>query len=318
MSRVDLKLGFACNNRCLFCVQGDKRERHGPRSMSQIHADLTAGRQRGTRALVLTGGEPTVQPHFLAALRLAARLGYRSIQIQTNGRLFAYEKLCHATIEAGATEFSPALHAATADVHDRLTRAPGSWEQSVAGIRNLVRLGQTVLTNTVITSLGYRQTPQLARLLVSLGVQQMQLAFVHIVGTAADNSHWLVPRKSEVMPYVFAGLQVAIEAGVRCMTEAIPFCLMGGHEQRVAERIIPPTLIYDADKTIDDYGAYRRDQGKLKGPACPACAWSEQCEGPWREYPELFGWDELRPVAADGPPAPPMAAAKAARGGVLP
>jgi hypothetical protein len=40
---------------------------------------------------------------------------------------------------------------------------------------------------------------------------------------------------------------------------------------------------------------------------CPECDWHASCEGPWREYPELFGWDEFVPVKK----AKPKAAAKA-------
>jgi len=296
MDRVDLKLGFNCNNRCLFCVQGDKRHSHGPRDMALITRDLEEGIRRGTRGLVLTGGEPTLQKTFLPVIRLARRLGYTDIQVQSNGRSFLYESFCRAAIEAGANEFSPALHGSTAELHDRLTCAPGSFEQTVTGIRTLVGAGQRVVTNTVVTALNYSDLPALARLFVSLGVHQFQFAFVHIVGTAADNAEWLVPRKSDIMPFVHEGLDIGRRAGVHCMTEAIPFCLMAGYEDFVAEQIIPETMVFDADTTIDDYGAYRRDAGKIRGPDCEPCRWYQRCEGPWREYPEMFGWQEFRPV----------------------
>ena len=40
-------------------------------------------------------------------------------------------------IAAGATEFSPSLHGSTAAIHDELTQAPGSFDQTVAGLKNL-------------------------------------------------------------------------------------------------------------------------------------------------------------------------------------
>jgi hypothetical protein len=140
-------------------------------------------------------------------------------------------------------------------------------------------------------------------LLVRLGVAQYQFAFVHILGTAAANATWLVARKSDVMPFVRAGLDVGRSAGVRCMTEAIPFCFLRGYEGHVAEQIIPRTVVFDADVTLDDYTAYRRTEGKAKGPMCSRCVYVERCEGPWVEYPALYGWDEIRPVEAAGPAA---------------
>jgi len=296
MHRVDIKIGFACNNRCTFCVQGDKREHEPPRALERIIADLRVARAGGAQGVVFTGGEPTLQPTLLAAVRAASALGFGTIQVQTNGRRLAYRDYCEALIEAGANEFSPALHGARAETHDAHTGAAGSYAQTLAGIANLVALGQTVITNSVVTARNGSELPELARLLVEAGVAQFQFAFVHILGTAAQNRAWIVPRKSDVLPFVHAGLEVGRRAGVRSYTEAIPLCLMTGYEEHVAERIIPSTLIFDGERVVDDYTAYRRDEGKAKGPACPPCRSFGLCEGPWREYPQLFGWDEFRPI----------------------
>jgi MoaA/NifB/PqqE/SkfB family radical SAM enzyme len=297
-SRIDIKIGFACNNRCEFCVQGDKRSQYGPRPVEQVRADLEEGRRRGASGIVITGGEPTVHANVLDVARLAREMGYDTVQIQSNGRMFSHRPFCEAAVAAGANEFALALHGASAATHDRLTRAPGAFRQVVLGIRNLVRLDQRVLSNTVITSLNYRELPDVARLLVQLGVHQYQFAFVHILGTAAKNASWLVPRKTDVMPFVKAGLDVGIRAGVRCMTEAIPFCFLPGYEAYVAEQIIPRTVVFDADVMLEDYTAYRQTEGKTKGPTCRPCVYFDRCEGPWVEYPALFGWDEVCPVVA--------------------
>jgi len=83
---------------------------------------------------------------------------------------------------------------------------------------------------------------------------------------------------------------------------------MSGYEDHVAERIIPRTRIYDAEAVIADYTRARRDEGKARGPSCRPCLWHDVCEGPWREYPEIFGWDEFVPVKK------PRAAARTSRG----
>ena len=54
--------------------------------------------------------------------------------------------------------------------------------------------------------------------------------------------------------------------------------------------------VADGDKFIENYGDYRRNEGKTKGPRCRTCKYFKICEGPWREYPEIYGWKEFRPV----------------------
>lgn len=296
MERVDLKIGFLCNNRCQFCVQGNKRDFLPYKDLKEIRRDLKEAFRKGKREVVLTGGEPSLHPDFLAIIGLAKSIGFKNIQVQTNGRMFAYEDFCLKTIKAGATEFSPAIHGHNAEIHDFLTTVKGSFYQTVQGIKNLKKLNQRVLTNTVITAKNYRYLPQIAQLLVDLNVDQFQFAFIHISGRAAENKDWIVPRKNKIMPYVKKGLDIGIKAGKQVMTEAIPYCLMKGYEDYIAEKIIPESMVYDVNFMIEDYGGYRRSKGKAKGPQCPQCKYYKICEGPWKEYIEIFSWDEFRPV----------------------
>ncbi|MCX7944398.1 MAG: radical SAM protein [Deltaproteobacteria bacterium] len=293
--RVDVKVGFSCNNKCLFCVQGRKRYDIGDFSTKEIIKKLEEARKVAD-SIVFTGGEITIRKDFFELLLYAKSLKFKTIQIQTNGRMFAYKKFCEDAIKAGANEFSPALHGHTASLHDFLTRSRGSFEQTVNAIKNLKSLNQYVLTNSVITKSNFRHLPELANLLVKLGVDQYQFAFVHPVGTAYEYFDRIVPRMKMIEPFVKKGLDIGIKARKRVMTEAIPYCIMSGYEDFIAEKIIPITTIYDANLVIKNYTEFRINEGKLKGPRCKICKYYKVCEGPWREYPERFGFDEFEPV----------------------
>lgn len=294
MKRVDIKIGFQCNNLCQFCVQGDKRYKFKNKTLEQIKEALNQAKKQGGEGVVFTGGEPCLHPDILQAIQHAKNLGFSSIQLQTNGRMLAYLDFCKKLIKAGINEFSPALHGSTPEIHDKLTNSSGAWEQVVQGIKNLKSLGQYVLTNTVINSLNYKDLPNIAKLLVNLGVDQFQFAFVHILGTADKNKDWIVPRKSDVMPYVKQGLDIGIKAGKSVMTEAIPYCLMQGYEEYIAEKIMPETKVVDAEGVIESYADYRWNEGKAKREECKKCKFYNVCEGPWKEYPEIYGWEEFK------------------------
>jgi MoaA/NifB/PqqE/SkfB family radical SAM enzyme len=292
--RVDIKTGWLCNNMCVFCVQGRKRDQYGNHTTEEVRKLLEDAR-KDSDSIVFTGGEVTIRKDFLELVRFAKDLGYRVIQVQTNGRMLAYRKMCEDLIAAGANEFSPALHGHVPELHDFLTNGRDAFRQTVRAIRNLKELGQPVITNTVITRSNHRHLPEIAALLLGLGVDQYQYAFVHPLGSASENFTAVVPRMSLVEPYVKRGLSLGIQAGRRVMTEAIPYCFMEGFEPWVAERIIPRTKIFEGHVTIDDYTEHRLTEGKSKGPRCRECAFDRVCEGPWREYPEHYGWDEFVP-----------------------
>ena len=295
--RVDIKVGFLCNNNCRFCVQAHKRHL-GNKTTEQIKRDLDESRKR-CNEVVLTGGEPTIRKDIFELVSYAKDLGYKTIQIQTNGRMLAYKKFCERLIDAGANQFSPALHGCSAEMHDFLTTSKGSFEQIVQGIKNLKSLGQNVITNTVITKPNYRYLPEIADLLVNLKVNQFQLAFVHPAGNAYDNYDLIVPVMSLAAPYIRQGLQIGIDAGVPVMAEAVPPCMIKGYEQYISEKYIPFTEIKEMDFVVEDFKKVRITAGKMKFQQCKECKFDNICEGPWKEYPEKRGNSEFRPVRSN-------------------
>jgi cyclic pyranopterin phosphate synthase len=296
--RIDVKISFQCNNSCRFCVQGDKRDRFPDKNSQEIMSILREERIN-CNSVVFTGGEPTIQANLIDYVKYAKDLDYKIIQIQTNGRLFFYKDYCLRLIKAGANVFNPAIHGSSAKIHDYLTRSPGSFKQTMEGIKNLYNLKQKMLFNTVINKVNYQELPNIVRMLVNFKPSVLQLAFMHISPLIRNDPSLvkeIVPRYFQIEKYVKESLQVGIKAKININTEAIPYCFMKDYEKYVIEDRIPNTNIYDADSTIKNFNAARKINEKAKGPNCHKCKYNKICEGPWRDYPDIFGWDEFKPV----------------------
>lgn len=291
--RIDLKVGYRCNNNCRFCVIANKRTA-GDRTKEEIFHDLEEAKYSGAKEVVLTGGEFTIRKDALEIVSYAKELGYKGIQLQTNGRMLAYknflEKLAGYDIE-----FTPAIHGHNAEVHDFLTRSEGSFRQTLKGLHNLKELGIPIRTNSVITKPNYRHLPQLAQMLIDIGVEQFQLAFPHPVGNAWNYFDSVVPLKSLIKQFLHKSLELAEASGVKVMVEAYPYCFMVGYERYCSELYIPDIDIIEFN-TITDFTKYRKGNGKAKSEKCVSCRYALVCEGPWREYVEKRGWDEFTPI----------------------
>ncbi len=105
----------------------------------------------------------------------------------------------------------------------------------------------------------------------------------------------VVPRFGEVVAPLAEARRVAMDAGMTLVTEAIPYCFLHGMEDLAVEDDIPATTVDEMKGDIYDYSAWRVDEGKAHGPQCEGCSMRPRCEGPWREYPAKFGWDEFVP-----------------------
>jgi uncharacterized radical SAM superfamily Fe-S cluster-containing enzyme len=64
--------------------------------------DAISIKPRRQMSVQFSGGEPTMSPHFLAAVQYARKVGYNSVQAATNGIAFAKSKdFCRQAAEAG-------------------------------------------------------------------------------------------------------------------------------------------------------------------------------------------------------------------------
>lgn len=78
------------------CVQGDKRKAQKAKTAEEIKNILEECSDYGE--VVFTGGEVTLRNDLPELVEYARNLGYQDIQIQTNGRRFAYKNYCKKLI----------------------------------------------------------------------------------------------------------------------------------------------------------------------------------------------------------------------------
>lgn len=294
--RADVKVWFACNNHCTFCVQWDKRYKFPPRKIEEIKEILLSEYNEGAKYVVFTGWEPTVHPDLVEAVKYAKNIWFLQIQIQSNWTNFDKIEYVKDLINAWVTEFSPSIHWFKKETHDKQVMTDWAWDRVVKWLINLKNLNQTIIINSVITKDNYKEIPELAAFLIKLKVTQFQFAFVHILWSADKNKKTVVPRKSEIIPYVHKALDLAKKAKIPAFTEAIPYCLMQWYEWAIAENIMPETKVHDAEYVIESYADYRWTEWKIKREECKSCSKYKECEWPWKEYPEMYGWDEFKPI----------------------
>ena len=296
MNFVDVKIGYQCNNYCFFCIQWEKRKTHASKTLEEIKEILFTEYKKWVRWVNFTGWEPTVHSTLLPSIEYAKLLWYKTIKIQSNWQTFWDLKYCIKIIKAWANLFEPSIHWYKAETHDYLVQTKWSWHKVVAWIHNLKKLWQVVYINSVITNQNYKEIPFLADLLIKLDVNYFQFAFPHIWWSAKKYHEMIVPKKTEIMPYIHNALLKAKKANKIARTEAIPLCFMQWFEDCVAEKYNPDTSVYDAEYTMWSYKEYKLNEGKSKSEKCKDCIKNRNCEWPWREYPELYWWDEFKPI----------------------
>ncbi|HLX06601.1 MAG TPA: radical SAM protein [Thermoanaerobaculia bacterium] len=147
---VLVELTYRCNLDCFFCYN-DLGLRGTPLTLEQYGDFFADLRDLQVLNLTLSGGEPLAHPDFLRLGARARELGF-VLRIKSNGHALrgAMARRIRDEIDPFLIEIS--LHGATAAVHDRQTREPGSFERLLANLRELRGLGLRVKLNSTLTA----------------------------------------------------------------------------------------------------------------------------------------------------------------------
>ncbi len=211
MRRVQLATN--CNNRCVFCAQSSAF--HG--ESDAVERFVVEPGPAGD--VVLVGGEPTLVPDLesvIAALRTAGS----KVSMQTNARLLGTDpQLAPRLHAAGLVEVEVALHGPTAAVHDYHTQVPGSFRETLTGVRSAVAAGIRVVLTSLVTRSNFRHLSEWVRLASVAGVREAELRSVLPYGRAANKPR-LEPPHELATPHIRAAMDLAKRLGVECRARA--------------------------------------------------------------------------------------------------
>jgi len=328
-AQVEIQLGHLCNNRCVFCVSGQRTAQGLARPLptAPTLAALDEAAAAGARKVTFLGGEPTLQPSLVPAIERAIDLGFREIVLFTNGVKTARAGYVDDILALGAArgfhgfEWRFSIQGGDQAAHDDVTQKPGSFARLVAGMRHLQARGQRLTANACINEHSYRSLPGYVDLVREHGIRQLHLDQVRPrdAGQRSDAElRAMMPRYAAMVPYFRVMLdRFARELpGFDINVGNLPYCVM---PERAAvihhDGEATSTVAADGDQLSrpwDKYADKRRD--KFHPPACTTCQFRPRCNGVFTKYAQFYGVDEFVPVPAPRPtlrptprptPAPP-------------
>jgi 7,8-dihydro-6-hydroxymethylpterin dimethyltransferase len=126
--------------------------------------DAASIKPRRQLSVQFSGGEPTLSPHFLPAIRYARQLGYFSVQCATNGIRFAQdEQFAKDAAEAGL-RFAYLQFDGVGNEHNQHRKVGNLYDVKLRAIENLHKHGVDVtLVVTIVNSINDDQVGDIIR-----------------------------------------------------------------------------------------------------------------------------------------------------------
>ena len=305
-----LSLTTFCPNHCLACPcrhAGAADAAELP--LERIRDDIQRAEEVGPLdRVILSGGEPTFHSRFLQVMEFLATKTF-PVSLTTTSERFSRQEFLETllgTFPAERLSVTTALHSFDPEVHDRMTRTPGSFRKWRDGLLALEAAGvattlKHLLSRPTIEALPgfvgeyYRQfAPSTALYLCSMDFS----------GSAARNRDMVYLPFSEIRKWLEPALAVARERMTAGDSRAVwildlPLCAAG----EAYHRFFPdgrrqpdaPAFYDDPDRESPLVGDALPPQRAMPTDVCASCRLRERCRGTWSSATSCHDASDYRP-----------------------
>lgn len=309
---LEFFVNYACNAKCPFCFNPPDATPELDRGLPlpELARRLTQGWREGYRAVKFIGGEVTVRDDLPNILGLARRIGFREVQLTTNGLRLADAAYARALVRLGVNRVRFSIHGHTPELHDRLVAVPGALAKIERAARTLKPLGVSLGVNYVLNRVNAAVFPDtLDWLYGTLGVDDVIVYFIRYQGFGAlpANKEMLKLSFTDAVGPVREGFARLRARGVTRFPQLIHFAPC------VAPELAAYMLDWTQDPTASGEGNSPDDRvtlpdgsggliseithsGKSPVAACASCALKDRCLGVEGNYVAEFGAEEFRPL----------------------
>lgn len=288
--------GYACNSDCVMCgVAKWKRDEKAKFSLEYSYSLIDRMQLTPIDILEFSGGEPTIYKGFLDLVRYAKKRYNPRIMVLSHGRSMAKQSFVEKLKDLDVERYVVPLFSNIPDVHDQITGAPGSFEETIRGFDNLYAAGIPF----TIKFIAMRPNHMHALDVYHLKSQRWSGAsFIvsgyQLMGEAITNEGRVAARHSEIAPSIELVLEAAERQCELVPVFMFPLCLIdaaywGSYGVGVwREEVVAPDQHQIEQSSELNY--------ESKPDRCAPCAMKNRCTWAWKKYVERYGTEELNPI----------------------
>ncbi len=295
----EILLGFSCNLRCMFCsTYGLGLNSNGWLSIKKVKGIIDKSVEKNVWLISFSGGEPTLYPDILEAIRYAKKKKIVAIQIISNGIKTADYYFCEKLAEAGLNEIKFSLHSLNRKIHNKLVGCQTAFDSILKSSENFNKLGIKISFNFAINKLNYKEIPLFAKVMHGYKITGFCFMFSFYEGNMLNNTDISVPY-SEVKPYLKAAVEYMRKKEILIETKMLtnfPPCIIPEYVDLISDwggdKIKNYSKVFNKDKNIDNPSSKRKEKIEI----CKECLYYNKCNGIDKGYIKFYGTKEFKPV----------------------
>jgi radical SAM protein with 4Fe4S-binding SPASM domain len=266
-----LELSGTCNERCVHCYASASPTKRQRLSDIQCKTILDDALSLGFKSVQFTGGEPLLHPALTSLLAYARNLGFQDIEIYTNATLLYGNRL--EKLLPYKPNIAVSVYSHQPEIHDAMTRLPGSFERTIAGISQALDAGLDVRVGLIVNEKTAGSERKTIEFLNKIGIDKIRIAGTLAVGRAKTSQPYFDMGHDAGDPHTPGNEHSAM--GTLCVTYEGDVCpcvfnrnrkLGNIHSRRLLSIATDPEITATADNDPDNFNAQL---------ACASCRLTE-------------------------------------------
>ncbi len=182
-----------CNSNCIMCPVAESIRKNGLEVIPDRLWDLVHYIPANLEHVTITGGEPFLAKEEM--FRILEALKYKCLSTEflllSNGRAFSIDGYAEKLKDTAPSRFSIGIpiHGHNALLHDKISQANGSFDQTFLGIKNLQKNGIDVEIRIVVNAINAQYINDIAMMISHdfSTVSSVKIMAMEMLGNAAKN-----------------------------------------------------------------------------------------------------------------------------------
>lgn len=289
-------VSVSCKNRCFFCGPTPLISNSEIRKMEiRVAKNIADFQEKNLKKIEISGADPIEYEHIIDLIKYLKKIGFEKVQLSTHGRRLFDDKFLAELVSSGIDILRVPIYGSNAEINDSITGSPGSFEETVGGLRKLSNAKHNIFIqlSTLIARQNKDDLPKMLDLVYSLKPNDFYIGIPCI--SNGDYSNY-IPIK-DLSRYVNPLIDYCKKKGYPVRFLEIPFCVFGREDAPTDNSGQPPDLgkycqpFFKSE--VKDLPSYRL---KTKIEMCNSCRCYRKCDGFFVNDIKKYGTGNLKPI----------------------
>jgi len=290
---LDFIPGYRCNSFCIFCsISEELRDKNLSSEKAYLLLDKHI-KLYEPEEVRIGGGEPTIRKDLPNLIELAKKSRVKNISIQTNGYMLSYDEYLEKIVRSGLNKVRLSFRASDSNSYRLITRVDNSFEYVDRALKNIKKFKLKTIVDIVLLRNILDKLEDIIDFLSMKGIKDINIWSLWYEGRAVKNT--------DTISYLFSDASELLKRIVikykklRIKIMYFPLCVLG---KELIKYYWNPAdeecIVVTPSETFELNAEGFMNISRLK--KCNMCKYNKRCIGISKEYIDIFGDKEIKPL----------------------